>query len=360
MSGAQGSEEKTLPPSDAKLRDARKKGQIAKSSDAVAATSMILLTLYLLFAWPSIKQQFGQMFQIADGAMARGGLLSLEAAIKEIAYGIGEIVLPFLLIGVAATVLGAVISNKGLIFSAHPLKPDLNRINPAAGFKRIFSVRNVVESIKALIKSLLLLGALGVSAWYGLAGLLRIPYCGANCVGEAFAAVVGPLVVSALLLFLFAALIDNTLQKWLFTRDMRMTRTEMKREMKEAYGDPQIRIARKQQRRNGLPGEGGAASGFLKTRVPTIIICADENIAVALRFVPGETPAPIVVEQVTGQRAQLTIRDATASGIPIEKDADLARDLFSAAKLDSFVPDNVFHRVAKAMEVAKDRRRDLG
>ena len=352
MSGDQGSEEKSLAPSEKKLRQAREKGQIAKSADAVSAASVTMLTLYLVMAWPSIQEQFARMFDVATRAAARGGPSSWEAAMRETVNAASAIIMPIYLLGFAATVIGAIISNKGVIFSFHPLKPDLKRIHPAEGFKKIFSIRNFVEFLKALVKSMLLLGALGLSAWYGLSAVLRIPYCGAGCSGEALVAVAGPLVVLALLLFLFGALVDTNIQKWLFTRDMRMTHSEQKREMKEIFGDPHIRQARKDQQRSATKGESGKASKFLKSRAPTIIICSGNDVAIALRYVPGETAAPVVVGKGTGQRANMMIQSAMDSRLPVENDSGLAQDLLRRAKMESFIPESAFRNVARILNHA--------
>ena len=352
MSGNEGSEEKSLPPTDKKLRQAREKGQLAKSADSVSAASVTILTLYLVMAWPSIQGEFARMFDVAGRAAIRGGPSSWEAAIAETVDASTNIVLPLYFLGFLATVLGAIISNKGVVFAVHPLKPDLKRIHPAEGFKKIFSARNIIEFFKALVKSMLLLGALGASAWFGLSAILRIPYCGASCSGEALVAVAGPLVVIALLLFLFGALIDVNIQKWLFTRDMRMTHSEMKREMKEAYGDPHIRSARKELQRASARGESGKASKSLKSRVPSVLVCSGNEVAIALRYVPGETPAPVVVGKGTGQRAASMIQNAINSRVYVENDPALAQELLRRAKMDSFIPEGLFRTVARILSHA--------
>ena len=352
MSGDQGSEEKSLPPSLKKLRQAREKGQIAKSVDAVSAATVTMLTLYLILAWPSIQEQFARMFDVAGRAAMRGGPSSWEAALRETADAGMAILIPIYLIGIGATIIGAIISNKGVVFSFHPLKPDLKRIHPAEGFKKIFSLRNGVEFLKALVKSFLLMGALGLSAWYGLGAILRIPHCGAGCTGEALVAVAGPLIILALLLFLFAALIDSNIQKWLFTRDMRMTHSEQKREMKETYGDPQIRGARKDQQRADARGDSGKASKFLKSRAPTVVICSGNDVAIALRYVPGETAAPVVVGKGTGNRASMIIQGALDSRLRVENDSALAQDLLRRAKMEAFIPESTFQDVARIINQA--------
>ncbi len=352
MSGDDSSEEKSLPPSQKKLTEARKKGQIATSPDSVAAASMTFLSLYLILAWSAIEEQFARMFDVAGRAAARSGPAGWEGAIRETADAAAAIVLPLYFIGFFATVLGAIISNKGIIFSFEPLKFDLNRIHPVKGFKKIFSTRNFIEFLKAIIKSVLLMGALGISAWYGMSAILRIPYCGSGCAGEALVAVAGPLVVLALLLFLFGALVDVIIQKWLFTRDMRMTHTENKRELKETFGDPHIRGARKDLQRAAAQGESGNASKSLTSRVPTIIIYSKNDIAIGLRYVPGETPAPVVVAKATGQRASVLIRDAIDSRAQLENEPELAQHLLKRAKMDSFIPESAFRDVAKIMNRA--------
>ncbi|GEM_PF-231104 len=349
MSGDQGSEEKSLPPTDKKLREARKKGQIAKSTDSVSAISVTMLTLYLVMAWPSILEEFSRMFDVAARAAIRGGPSSWEGAFAETAEASANIIIPIYLLGLAATFLGGVLSNKGVVFAFDPLKPDLKRIHPVEGFKKIFSVRNVVEFLKALVKSILLLGALGLSAWYGLAAIMRIPYCGSGCADDVLVSVAGPLVIIALMLFLFGAMIDMGVQKWLFTRDMRMTHTEQKREMKETFGDPHIRSARKQLQRADATGETGKASGSLQSRQPTMLICSGSEVAIALRYVRGETPAPVVVGKGTGARAASMIHNAIDSRIFVENDSDLAKDLLRRAKMESFIPESSFREIARIL-----------
>lgn len=343
------SEEKSLPPSERKLRKAREKGQISKSSDMVAATTVVFLTIYLLLAWPSILDQFGRMFDVSGRASIRGGAEGWRGAIGETTDAMAAIIVPIYCIGALAIVLGSIISNKGVIFSFHPIKPDLKRVHPVEGFKRIFSVRNFVEFIKALVKSVLLVGALGLSAWYGLGAVLRIPYCGADCTGEALTAVAAPLIILALLLFVFAAMIDTNIQKWLFTRDMKMTHTEFKREHKEQHGDPLIRSERRKMRQEAVSGATGPATKMLKSRVPTILICAGNEVAVALRYVQGETPAPVVVGKGTGKRASELIELALDARIPVENDTALAQDLLKRARMESFIPETFFREVARVI-----------
>jgi len=349
MSG-DSSEEKSLAPSEKKLREGREKGQIAKSTDMVSAIVMIFLALYLVLGWPVIQAAFARMFDTAGYAAAQGGGASWEVAIRDTWQAMGTIMVPIYIVSFMAIFLGSIISNKGIVISFEQVKPDLKKIHPGQGFKKIFSIRNFIEFLKALIKSMIILIVLAVIGWWGFRAIMRAPLCQDDCVADALMVVAVPLVLAALILFIVSALVDMTLQKWLFTRDMKMTHSEMKREMKEVYGDPTVRQARNETRRSiAQDGGTGKASGFLDNVAPTILICSGGQVAVGLRYVPGETPAPVVVSKGTGARASLMIAEAVNSGVPVTNDPDVATALVQQGRIEAFVPESLFREVARVM-----------
>ncbi len=344
------SEEKSLPPSEKKLQEGRKKGQIAKSADMVSAIVMIFLVAYLVLGWSVIETAFARMFDTAGLTAARGGPDSWNIAIRDTWAAMGTIMLPLYGVSFLAIFLGSVISNKGIVVSFDQVKPDLKKIHPVEGFKKIFSIRNFIEFLKALVKSMLILLVLAVIGWWGFRSIMRAPLCRPDCSDDVLMIVVVPLVLAAMALFLISALVDMTLQKWLFTRDMKMTHSEMKREMKEIYGDPMVRRARNEARRGDSGGGGsGKASSFLDSTAPTILVCSGGQIAVGLRYVPGETPAPIVVAKGTGARAAALIAEAVGIGAPVTNDPDLALALLQQGRIETFVPESLFKEVARVM-----------
>ncbi len=352
MSG-ESSEEKALPPSEKKLREGRKKGQIAKSTDTVSAIIMIFLAAYLILGWPVIRGAFQRMFDTAGIAAARGGTDSWEAAIRDTWAAMGVIMGPIYIVSFMAIFLGSVISNKGIVISFHQVKPDLKKIHPGEGFKKIFSAKNFIEFLKALVKSMLILIVLAAIGWYGLGPIMQAPLCQEDCIDEVIVIVALPLIFAALTLFVVSAIVDITLQKWLFTREMRMTHSEMKREMKEVYGDPMVRRARNEMRRNaGSETGSGKASEYLKGGEATIIVCSGTQIAVGLRYVSGETPAPIVVAKATGARASLLIADAVGAGQTVVNDPEVAAALLQQGRIEAFVPESLFRDVARIMNRA--------
>lgn len=349
MSG-DSSEEKSLPPSDRKLEEERKKGKIAKSQDVVSAALMLFLVTYLVMGWPIIFAAFARMFDTAGIAAAQKGTDLWGPAIRDTWAAMGTIMTPIYVFSFIAIFLGSIISNRGIVIAIEGIKPDLKKIHPVEGFKKIFSVRNLIEFLKALVKSMLLLAALGVAGWFGFEAMMQVPMCEDDCAGEILAIVAFPLVFAAIVLFLVSAGVDVLVQRWLFMRDMRMTHSEMKREMKEIHGDPMVRRARNQLKREIATGtESGKATQYLEQRTPTIVIVSGNQIAVGLRYVAGETPAPVIVFKGTGARAVLLSQHAVNAGIPIASEPELAEILIAKGKIEAFVPESVFRDVANVM-----------
>jgi len=349
MSG-ESSEEKSLPPSERKLKKGREKGQIAKSTDMVSAIVMIFLVGYLILGWPIIRSGFERMFKTAGLAAERGGTDVWGVAISDTWSAMGTIMMPLYVVSFFAIFLGSVISNRGIVISFEQVKPDLKKIHPGQGFKKIFSIKNFIEFIKALIKSMILLGVMGAIGWFGLRAVMEAPLCTEECIDDVLIVVALPLVFAALVLFIVSAIVDMTIQKMLFTREMRMTHSEMKREMKEIYGDPTLRRVRNELRRDVATGSGsGKASGVLKSNLPTLVICSGNQLAVGLRYVPGETPAPVVVSKGTGARASLLIAEAVNAGVKVANDPEIAATLLQQGRIEGFVPESLFREVARVM-----------
>lgn len=338
------SEEKSLPPSEKKLREARKKGQLAQSKDLVAAVSLTLLFLYLFGASGYIKDRFEEMFRIVESTI-RSGSLDWQGAAQGIWSAMSDIVSPMMALSAIGIVLGAIISNKGIIVAFEPLKPDLKRIHPVQGFKKLFSVRNLVEFLKALVKVVILFVALGLTIWYAAPDVMRLPYCGVPCIGPVFRNTVIPMLLIAMLLFIFSSLIDILIQKWLFMRDMRMTHTEMKRERKDTYGDPQVRARRQEIRREGAAESAGPNVGT----DPTMVVHAEDGPAIALRYVAGETAAPVVIAKAPASRAAELIELAIATRIPVIIEPEFAENLFRRGRVGAFIPVADFKDAARVL-----------
>ena len=176
------SEQKTLPASEKKLRDARRKrGQVAHSKDLVSAVTLAVMLVYLAYAWPRIRDGAVQLIDVVSDAapkpfwqiQERAIALALQLLVTSSAAVVAIVVIATLGAGIAATA--------GPVFSVELVTPKLSHINPVEGAKRIFSLRNIVEFVKGLLK----VASLAVAFWAVLRGfiqpLFEIPVCGATC-----------------------------------------------------------------------------------------------------------------------------------------------------------------------------------
>lgn len=344
----QPSEEKTLPPSAKKLRDARKKGQVAKSADLVTAMQMLACTLYIAI---SAGDLFARIQGLLD-LIARLYTDPFDTLWPRLVTQAGEILLIFTLPLVALIFLVVVLTNigvsRGLVFSTEPVLPKPDKINPVEGFKRIFSVRGIVEFFKSLFKMTALMVALIIVYRLGLQSLMESSYCGPGCMQATFIDMLKPLVITALVAFLTVGATDVLLQRWLFSRDQRMTKTEQKRERKDQEGDPTMNQARRKQRRK--MHELNAKIGIQHT---SVMIGTQEGWLVGIRYVRGETPVPVITCKASPDAAPSLLESAIQRHIPRVADPQLAEAIANRAGNGEPIPEGTFQSIADVLVAAR-------
>ena len=336
------SEEKTLPASDKKLRDARRKGQVPHSKDLISAVTFVVVIIYLLFLVPDIQQHLQQLFDIltkaTDQPLAQTWPLAIDMA--------GRLVVrySFTLAGLvaASTILAGMAATFGPVFSFDPLKPQFDHINPAKGAKRIVSLPNVVEFSKALVKLLILVPAFWLVLRGSIQPLVEMPSCGRECVATVAFALLRPLALTAMVAFLVIGMFDILTQRKIFLREMRMTKTEAKREAKDLEGDPYVRGERRRLR-NQLAAEAGRI-GIRRA----IMVAINRDTVVGLRY-GKDTPIPTLVCKASGTAGLRMIAIARKLGIPAITDAELVAALFARHAPGNPVAPDLFTMVAKAL-----------
>jgi type III secretion protein U len=337
-------EEKTEDPTDKKLRDVRDQGQTIKSPDVNGAAGLAALTVCLIYAGSLGGEHLLKLFATVDQRAWRitTNIEAQQLAIDLVLQGF-FICLPFLLVSIVIGFIVSVAQTGGLLVSFDPITPDFEKLNPAEGLKRLFSLRSLVDFVKMAAKSVALVCVLAVII-IGLMPLLlgtslQEP---AAIVSVAWSAIV-KLFFASTIVFIVIGPIDWGLQKWLFLRDQKMTKHEVKRENKEMEGDPDIKKKRKEianEMINGLP----------QKRVPTatVVMTNPTHYAVALEYVPGRTPLPIIVAKGQGPEAALIRELAATHGIPIVSNPPLARALFRQP-IDEPIPEELFEAVAAVL-----------
>ncbi len=337
------SEEKTEKPTEHKLREARRKGQAAKSKDANAAAGLVAIVLCLLISSSVSIGHFSRLFNTAfEVGMATKDSSNLIALVYDLAFEGLWITLPFVLAVVIACLVVS-FAQVGIKLSFEPVVPKLEKLNPGEGIKKLVSIKSVLELGKSVVKALLV----GTVIYLVTLDLLPL-LVGASTqttlgVAQIAWSALLKLLIAVVVVFLVIAPADWALQRWQFMRDQRMSKQDMKREYKNQEGDPQIKGKQRQLAREG-------ANGSPKSRVPkaAVVVTNPTHYAVALMYVPGVTPLPLVVAKGADADAAEIRRIAIESGVPIVGNPPLARALFKVP-VDANVPEDLFNAVASVL-----------
>lgn len=340
------SEEKTEEATPRKKMDARKKGQVAKSKELALSFTLLACTLVLValgeYGANELKETMaGFLNNYLNMELNYNNLNSL--AILTV-LRVGKIVLPVALpvmcFGVAANYL-----QTGFLFTKEPLKPDFKKLNPINGFKRIFSLRTVME----LIKDLTIITVVGIVGYKFLKdnylkilnlGTLRPWYMITGFLSLAIA-----IFFKITLIMLFIAVADYVYQKYQYNKELKMTKQEVKEEYKQDEGDPQIKSKIKQKQRE-------MAMQRMMQEVPkaTVVVTNPTHIAVALRYEKGDTAPKIVAKGA--DYVAIKIKDiAKNNEVPVIENKPLARLIYEKVEIDSEVPQDMYEAVAEILAI---------
>ena len=335
-------EEKTLPASQKKLRDARRKGKASHSKDLVVGFALLAAVLYVLHEWPTMRDRVMQLIDVVststDQPFAEVSQRAVYSAVEVLVMSVVPLAVLVLVVVLMIGMLGTL----GPVFSFENVKPQFDHVNPVQGAKRIFSTRNLIEFAKSLAKVVVLTAAF----WTVLRGfiqpLFEAPSCGEGCLGPMVISTLHPLAVTAVIAFVVIGLLDMPLQRQLFLRDMRMTRTERKREIKDMEGDPLIRSERRRIR------SMMAARQVRKGVRYAVVVIAHEDRVVGLRYHREEAPVPLIVSKARGRARDEMLAEAQRLGIPIVEDASLVDQLIGGAIGDR-IPQDLFTPIARLL-----------
>jgi type III secretion protein U len=336
-------EQKSLPASEKKLRDARRKGQVPHSRDLVTGFTLTMMFLYLLFAGPALGDRLADLTSVISRSADQPFAEVASGAIQLSFEVLVSASLPLAGVVVAGDLVAGIASTFGPVLSFDPVKPNFDHINPAQGLKRIFSIRSVIEFAKAAAKVAILGTAFFVIMRGSIEPLFETPICGYPCVVTAAIDTVKRLVATAVVAFVAIGLLDVMVQRQLFLRDMRMTRTESKRELRDLQGDPLIRGER---RRIGQRIAGGNVRVGIRHAVIAII---HENQIVGLRYKPGDTPVPMVVCKGDGEAGAAMLAEARRLRLPIVDDAAFVKDLATRHKVGDVIASDLFEITARTL-----------
>lgn len=339
--------EKTEKATPKKLRDSRKKGQVAKSQDFPSAfTFVVSIAAVILTAGYMFKELGAYIITMFKrSAMHNTDLNAMAGGLMQEAMTvIFNCSLPILLITVCTGVVTSFLI-VGPVFSTHAFKPDLKRLNPVDNLKNLFKFKTVFELLKSVFKitgAFVLIWSAVYSSVPEIVATAAMPLMGSAAVFSSFLIKV---VIRVGIFFLAVAVLDLVFQKRNFAKEMRMEKFEVKQEYRDTEGDPQMKSRRRQVAQELAYQEG--PSGVKRSRA---LITNPIHIAVAIQYEQEKEPAPRIITMGKGLIADQMIKIALDYQIPIMRNVDLARTLFEKGEIGDYIPEETYQAVSEILK----------
>jgi type III secretion protein U len=347
MSKNDGTGEKTEQPTEKRLRDARRDGDIPKSHDLTQTAT----TLVWLLVLAGLSGYFAdRVSALVEHAWARVDLASPNA-LREVGWEAAKTVVVLTVIPLALVGLcGALVEflQTGGVFAPKRIAPDGSRLSPAKGMKRIASLDNVFEIAKSLLKTAVLAVLVALLIRHYLPDILNVPAAGITAYIGLDRRLIFMLGTWIVVLFAVVSIADRLFQKFSHRKRLRMSKHDVRRERKEEEGDPHTRGQRRRLHKRWATQDARQAA-----REATALVVNPTHIAVAIFYDAERTAVPLITAKGEGNLAQLMRREAEEAGVPVIRDVPLARALSFYGEEDEFIPEDYFDAVAEVIAWAE-------
>lgn len=345
--------EKTEPASPFKLEEARRKGSVAKS---VEVNTFLAICIGILFLITTGMVFIENTLSLCRRLFASAGQISFETRSLVDVAGVWSgdgvaIMAPLVALVMLVAIVGTFIQI-GPVFSFFPLKPDIKRLNPVTGFKRIFSQKLLYELAKSLVKVALFGTVLYVTLESYIDPILALYSTSLQTYLPKFLELSGILLSRlAMVLALFAA-VDFIYTRWDYKKNLRMTKKEVKDEHKRREGDPMVR-----QKRRSLERELRARSQSLgNVAEADLVITNPTRYAVVLKYDRDTMIAPVITGKGADEMARLIRQEAYRHRVPVINAPSLTRALYRRCELYSSVPQKHYVALAQAFRLGFAQR----
>lgn len=343
--------EKTEEPTGKKLDDARKKGQVAKSREISMAVELlaffILLRVYVDTIGLRFENFFGTVYQqipstikMVDGQVPKS---ALHAVVSNMLVQTLTIMMPFLIAGVVIALICNILQ-VGFKVATEPLRPNFGKMNPLQGIQKLFSLQSLFELLKSVAK-IVLISYVVYSYFKSEKSSIYLLYDMSLRQGIAL---MGNLTINmgirVAAVYMIIALVDFIYQKRKFHTDMMMTKQEVKDEMKESEGDPQIKSKQRQRMRE-------ASQRRMMQELPKadVVITNPTHYAVAIQYDQEKYNAPIVLAKGADYLAKKIKEIAKENDVEIVENKPLARMLYANVEIGAVIPPELYKAVAEVL-----------
>ena len=337
--------EKTEQPSAKRLRDARRKGEVAHSKDFTQTLLILAIFGYFLARTGYMVETMAKMILMPAQLMRLSFSQAVQVLIHTLLKEAVELLLPVLgivlLVGLFAETIQV-----GVFFAFEKLKPSAKKLNALANLQQIFSLKNFMEFLKSCLKIAFLSTLTFVLIRNDLPVLTSIPEAGLTGLGEVVGALIKSLLIYIGIAYGVIALADLVWQRYQFRKGHMMAKEEVKQEYKEMEGDVHIKHKRKQLHQEMLQNDA-----LQSARQATVIVTNPTHLAVALYYDGEETPLPLVLAKGEGALAEGMMKAAREAGVPVMQNIPLARSLTTNSDVGQYVPSELVEPVAELLRL---------
>ena len=341
--------EKTEPATSKKLSDARSEGQVCKSRELDQAATLVVLFLMLKVIVSFMGSKFLQIFhdiynKIPETVSARElNAVVIMSYLHHAVMTSLKLAGPFFAAGVVVAFLINIVQVKWKV-STKPLKPKPDKFNPINGFKRMFSKDSLFELVKSIAK----IALISIIAYTALKSHMEEIFLLYNITLQQAIAEIGTLVIDVgfriSIIYCIIGAVDYIYQKHKFNEDMKMTKQEVKDEMKNSEGDPQIKGKQRQRMQE-------ASRRRMMQDVPKadVVITNPTHYAVALKYEAGTGTAPVLVAKGADLIAQRIKEIARENHVEIVENKPLARMIYTNVEIGNEIPPELYQAVAEIL-----------
>ena len=338
-------QEKTEKPTSKRRGQARKKGNVARSSELPAAVGLIGCVLFLMLAGGGIAQKVIETYmhffsKVGQTSLTQEGIFNLLMSVfGKIFYIIGP-----LLICLALMALIINFVQVGFLFNTQALKPKLSKFNPIKGMKKLFSPKSLVNMLRNVVK----LAIITLVAWNTIKGEWEkvLPMVGADpwTIAMHLGNVTLRIGLNTGIALLILALLDYAYEKYKHEKGLKMSKQEVKDERKQAEGDPKVKRKIRQKQME-------MARMRMMAAVPEadVVITNPEHLAVALQYDNDNMSAPTVIAKGANHIAFKIREIARRHGVTIMEDKPLAQALYAAVEVNDQIPESLYKAVAEIL-----------
>lgn len=345
MSDKDSSEEREEEPTAKRLEKGREDGQVARSQELGVAAMMIGVAFFLYLFGSYIIADLTKVFE-SGFTFDRKAVFDTSLLVP--AFGIQAVnsfivVVPIFVLAVIIAIASAGVMG-GYLFSLKSLAPKASKINPMAGLKRIFGMKAVVDLSKALSKFALIALVLYLVVSANFPMLTKLGFMDLEPALAEAGRIIAFGTVLVTLTLIVAAAIDIPYQLHTFNKQMKMTKQEVKDEMKDTEGRPEVKAQIRRKQRE-------IATGMMMSAIADadVVIVNPEHFAVALSYDPSKNGAPIMVAKGADLLAQAIRERAKEEGVPLFSSPVLARSIFYTTEIDQSVPESLYYAVAQVI-----------